>query len=189
MPAGQARATGGHAVIPITAETPHGLCGERLSAFGGLTVLVKYLSLIEFKEVFDSAYIGPARQAMLGCRKMVLGIIMVVFVGFQRIGQIALLRDDPLITGILKVDRLPAASTFWRYLVSLGQDQAASLLVLMGLMRGRVWHLAGYRPRRIRINIDTTVSTVYGDIEQACKGRFPDPGGKWVGAFSCQARV
>ena len=62
VPAGQARATGGHAVIPITAETPHGLCGERLSTFGGLTVLVKYLSPIEFKEVFDSAYIGPRQS-------------------------------------------------------------------------------------------------------------------------------
>ena len=178
MPAGNARATGGHDVIPITAETPHGICGERLSAFGGLTILVKYLSLIEFKEVFDFAYVRPARQAMLGCRKMVLGIIIMVFVGFQRIGHMALLRDDPLITGILKVDRLPAASTFWRYLVSLGQDQAASLLVLMGLMRGRVWHLAGYKPRRIRINIDTTVSTVYGDIEQACKGHNTKHRGK-----------
>ena len=164
--------------IPITADTPHGLCGERLSAFGGLMILVKFLSLIEFKDAFDFSYARPVRKAALGCYKMTLGIIIMIFVGFQRIGHIASLRYDPMITGILNVSRLPVVSTFWRYLVSLGHDQEESLLMLMGLIRGRVWHLAGYHPDRIRINIDTTVSTVYGETEQACKGHNTKHRGK-----------
>jgi hypothetical protein len=32
----------------ITASTPYGVCGERLSAFGGLLALIKFLDLIGF---------------------------------------------------------------------------------------------------------------------------------------------
>jgi len=157
-------------VVPITAETPYGLCSERLSSFGGLTILVKFLDLIDFKGVFSEIYIRPVRKTALGCYKMVLGILIMLFVGYQRISHIASIREDPIICGILKVIRLPAVSTFWRYLISLGEEQSQSVLKMMREIRSRVWHIAGYHPKRIRVNIDTTVSTVYGDIEKAHKG-------------------
>jgi hypothetical protein len=46
----------------ITASTPYGTCTERLSPFGGLLGLIKFLDLIKFEEVFDRVYLGPRTQ-------------------------------------------------------------------------------------------------------------------------------
>lgn len=160
-------------VLPVTAETPYGLCTERLSGFGGLTIFIKFLDLINVKEVFTEQYISPERKTKLGCYEMVLGVLIMIFVGYQRISHIASIRMDPLVCGILKVSKLPVVSTFWRYLASLTEVHSQALLWVMRELRSRVWHIAGYHPRRIRVNIDTTTSTVYGNIEKAQKGYNP----------------
>jgi hypothetical protein len=162
----------------IGPNTPHDVCSERMTAFGGLLALVKFLDLIMFKDVFEKAYVSPPRRTELGCYRMVLGLLMMLFVGFQRIGHIKYLREDSMIAGILKVARLPAVSTFWRYLRSLKIIQSQALLRIMAVLRQRVWQLAGYHPKRVSINIDTTVATVYGQIQGACKGHNTKHRGK-----------
>ena len=132
----------------IGPETPHDVCSERMTAFGGLLALVKFLDLIMFKDVFEKLYVSPPRRTELGCYRMVLGLLMMLFVGFQRIGHIKYLREDSMIAGILKVARLPAVSTFWRYLRSLKIIQSQALLRIMAVLRRRVWQLAGYQPQR-----------------------------------------
>jgi hypothetical protein len=164
--------------LRIGPNTKHDVCSEQMTAFGGLLALVKFLDLIKFKDVFKDIYVSPPRKPILGCYRMVLGLLIMLFVGFQRIGHIKYLREDSMITGILKVPVLPAVSTFWRYLQSLKIVQSQSLLRLMAALRARVWQLVGYRPRRVRVNIDTTVATVYGDIQGACKGHNTKHRGK-----------
>jgi hypothetical protein len=161
-------ASGRH--VCITAETPYRECSERLTAFGGLIALVKFLDLIGFEKVFRATYVHPKRQPKLGDYRMVLGKLMLLFIGFQRMGHFEYVRRDAMVCGILRVKVLPAVSTFWRYLRSLTIVQSASLLRLSGALRERVWSLCGYTPRRVTVNIDTTVSTVYGTIEGARKG-------------------
>ena len=162
----------------IGPNTPYDVCSERMTAFGGLLPLVKFLDLINYKDVFDEVYVSPPRKTKLGGYRMVLGMLMMLFVGFQRIGHIKYLRQDSMIAGILKVARLPAVSTFWRYLQSLKIIQSQALLRIMAVLRGRVWKLAGYHPKRVSINIDTTVATVYGAIQGACKGHNTKHRGK-----------
>ena len=157
-------------VLAVTAETPYGICSERLSAFGGLDILVKFLDLIAVRDVFEQTFVKPLRKPVLGCYRMFLGMLIMLFVGYQRLHHIAALQKDPMITGLLKVSTLPVVSTFWRYLASLGGRQADSILLLMRELRSRVWHSIDYHPSRIRVNIDTTVSTVYGNLEHARVG-------------------
>jgi hypothetical protein len=109
---------------------------------------------------------------------MVLGILMLLFIGFQRLGQFLYIREDSLLCGILKVRRLPVVSTFWRYLRSLGLVQSQSLLRIHAAVRERVWQLVDYQPRQVTVNLDTTVATVYGQIEGARKGHNPKHRGK-----------
>jgi len=162
----------------IGPSTPHNVCSERMTAFGGLLALVKFLDLVKFKEIFDELYVSPPRRTELGCYRMMLGLLMMLFVGFQRIGHIKYLREDSMIAGILKVARLPAVSTFWRYLQSLKIIQSQALLRIMATLRIRVWKLAGYKPTKVGINIDTTVGTVYGAIQGARRGHNPKHRGK-----------
>jgi len=42
------------------------------------------LDLIDFAEIFDSAYIAPRRDPKLGHYSMVAGILMLLFIGFNR---------------------------------------------------------------------------------------------------------
>lgn len=164
--------------VRITAETPYGECSERLTAFGGLLALVKFLDLIGLEPAFAAHYVHPKREPKLGGYRMVLGILMLLFIGFQRLGHFAYVRYDPMVCGMLRVAALPAVSTFWRYLRTLSIVQSAALLRLGAALRARVWALCAYRPTRVTVNIDTTVSTVYGAIEGARKGHNPKHRGK-----------
>lgn len=165
-------------IVSINAETRYGECSERLTAFGGLLALVKFIDLIDFEGVFEQKYVHPKRSVKLGGYRMVTGILMLLFIGFQRLGHFAYIRGDSMICGIMKVGILPAVSTFWRYLRSIGIVQSAALLRMHEPLRRKVWELCAYRPSKVTVNMDTTVSTVYGDIEGACKGHNAKHRGK-----------
>ena len=111
----------------ITAETPYETCEERMTAYGGLLPLLKVLDLIGFKSAFEERYVPPQRWCELGDRGMVTGFLALLFIGFQRLGHFEFIRQDPMVCGALRVARLPAATTFWRYLRSLGIVQSQSL--------------------------------------------------------------
>ena len=154
----------------INAFTPYGLSETRLTAFGGLLPLIKFLKIVDFHEVLLKYYTSPRRKTKLGCYKMLTGFLMLIFVGFQRINHFEYIRTDTLICSFLGLMKLPAVSTFWRYLASLTYNQARSILRISGIIRERVWREFNKCYDRIHINIDTTVATVYGDIEGARKG-------------------
>ena len=162
----------------ITPDTPYGECTERLTAFGGLLALVKFLDLLGFEKGFEGHYVAPRRRSELGDYRMVLGMLTMLFIGFQRLGHLAYVRTDAMVCGVLRVAALPVVSTFWRYLTSLGIIQSAALLRLGGALRAKAWALCDYAPRRVTVNIDTTVATVYGAIEGARKGHNTKHRGK-----------
>jgi hypothetical protein len=164
--------------VKITPDTPYTHCSERLTAFGGLLALVKFLDLIGFEQACAQHYVHPKREAKLGGYRMVLGMLLLLFIGFQRLGHFTYVRRDAMVCGILRVAVLPAVSTFWRYLGALTIVQSAALLKLGGALRAKVWELCGYAPGRVTVNIDTTVSTVYGAIEGARQGHNTKHRGK-----------
>lgn len=154
----------------INASTAYETCTEQLSPFGGLLALIKFLDLVNFHKIFDSAYQKPPRNPKRGHYLMMVGILMLLFIGFNRIWHFVYVRIDAILCGFFSVTRLPAASTFWRYVDSLGINQAKSLLKMMSILRERVWQLCGFTFYRIRVDIDTTVKTVYGNQQGARKG-------------------
>lgn len=136
-----------------------------MSAYGGLLGLLKVLDLIGFKTAFEEGYSPPRRRCELGDQGMVSGFLLLLFIGFQRLGHFEYIRQDPLVCGALKVERLPAASTFWRYLRSLCIVQSKSLLRVSARLRERVWAQLGWAPEMVSVDIDTTTATVYGEVE------------------------
>jgi hypothetical protein len=56
----------------IGASTAYGFCRERLSPFGGLLGLVKFLDLVRFQEIFEGFYKPPERLPEMGHYPMVL---------------------------------------------------------------------------------------------------------------------
>jgi len=154
----------------INASTAFETCTEQLSPFGGLLALIKFLDLVDFREIFHFAYRAPTREPKLGHYSMMTGILMLLFIGFNRIWHFVYVRLDAMLCGFFNVTRLPAASTYWRYVDSLGLNQARSVLKIADALRERVWKLCRLQYARIRIDIDTTVKTLFGEQQGGRKG-------------------
>jgi hypothetical protein len=58
------------------------------------------------------------------------------------------IRLDAMVCGFFQLPRLPAASTFWRYVDNLSINQARSILKLSSALRERAWQLCALRYRR-----------------------------------------
>ena len=162
----------------IDASTAYDTCSEQLSPFGGVLPLVKFLDLIGFQGIFNSTYKAPSRKPKLGHYKMVVGILMLLFIGFNRIWHFSYLRLDAMLCGFFQLPRLPVASTFWRYLNSLGINQANSLVRLMALMRQHAWKLCDLNYMRVCVDIDTTVETLFGNQQGGRRGHNTKNRGK-----------
>lgn len=68
---------------------------------------------------------------------------------------------------------LPAAGTFWRYVDSLGINQTRSILNTTSALRERLWQQPNLEYRKIHVNVDTTVESLYGDQQGGRKGITP----------------
>jgi hypothetical protein len=162
----------------ISASTHYETCSEQLSPFGGALALIKFFDLIKFEEIFEQVYHKPKREPQLGNYKMVVGIVMLVFIGFNRLAHFAYIRADAMLCGFFRVISLPVVSTFWRYVNSLGINQANSLLKIMSILRERAWQQCRLSYRRIHVDIDTTVETLYGNQQGGRKGHNTSHRGK-----------
>lgn len=162
----------------INASTRYETCTEQLSPFGGVLSLIKFFDLVNFQEIFSSTYVEPTRKPKLGHYLMFTGILMLLFIGFNRIWHFVYVQLDAMLCGFFRVTKLPVASTFWRYVNSLGINQANSLLKVMCVLRERVWQLAGFTYARIGVDIDTTVKTLYGHQQGGRKGHNTKNRGK-----------
>ena len=162
----------------INASTVFETCTEQISPFGGLLGLIKFLDLIHLEEIFKNLYIAPRRKVKLGNYRMFIGILMLLFIGFNRIWHFTFIRLDAIICGFFQLTQLPVASTFWRYVNSLGINQANSLLKIMSVLRERVWQLCGFTYQMIHISTDTTVETLYGHQQGGRKGHNTKNRGK-----------
>ena len=162
----------------INASTVFETCTEQITPFGGLLGLIKFLDLIQFEEIFDHLYRAPRRKVKLGNYRMVMGILMLIFIGFNRLWHFTYIRLDAIICGFFNLTRLPAASTFWRYVDSLGINQAHSFLKIMSVLRERVWQLCGLSYEKVHLSTDTTVETLYGHQQGGRKGHNTKNRGK-----------
>ncbi len=163
----------------IGPNTKYETCTERLTPFGGELGLIKFLDLFQFEAIFEELYLAPSRKPKLGHYKMVLGFILLLFIGFSRLWHFFYIRIDPVISATLGVNKLPHVSTFWRYLDSLGINQAQPLLKIAAALREGVWARCGLAFKTIHIDIDTTVETVYGEnLQGALKGHNTKHRGK-----------
>ena len=87
----------------INASTVFETCTEQITPFGGLLGLIKFIDLIKLEEIFDHLYIAPRRKVKLGNYRMVLGILMLLFIGFNRIWHFTYIRLDAMVCGFFSL--------------------------------------------------------------------------------------
>jgi hypothetical protein len=173
---------GAETVIPkpikIGASTPFDFQGANLTPYGGLLPVAAMLEKLQFPELLQQhVTIKRLTTSMPGFR-FILAMILALYVGWSRLNHFQFLQREPMLTGILGVEELPAQSTFWRFLASLHLVVARQLLEVGRHMRQRVWEAAHVELKEVTLDTDTTVQTVYGRQMGARKGYNPKHRGK-----------
>ena len=162
----------------IAASTHFDFQGKNLTPYGGLFPVATMLERLGFEKLLNETLTVTRIPRVMTIYQFVLGMVLAIYVGFARLNHLRFVAQDPMLTGILKVSRLPGQSVFWRFLASLNLNLAGQLLQLQRILRERVWAAAHVGLTSITLDTDTTVHTLYGRQMGARKGYNPKNKGK-----------
>ena len=146
----------------INASTPFDFTGKNLTPYGGLLPVITMLEKLGFQSLVEQTVTSKRMPRAMDLYRFVLGIVLSLYIGFPRLNQLSFIARDPILTGILKVAKLPVQSTFWRFVNALHLNVAGQMLTIMRIMRERVWAAANVKLETVTIDTDTTVHTLYG---------------------------
>lgn len=162
----------------IGASTPYDFEAKNLTAYGGLLPVATMLEKLGFQQLVEETLTVKRITRAMPMYQFVLAIVLAVYVGFSRLHHLRFLEREPMLTGILKILRLPPQCTFWRFLASLHLGIAAQLLEVQRRMRERVWEAAHVRLAVVTLDTDTTVHTLFGNQMGGRKSYNPKNKGK-----------
>ena len=162
----------------IGASTPYDFNGKNLTPYGGLLPVITMLEKLGFQSLVEQTITSERIPRAMDMCRFVLGIVLGLYIGFSRLNQLRFIAGDPIVMGILKVTRLPVQSTFWRFVNGLHLNVARQILIIMRIMRERVWAAANVKLEVVTIDTDTTVHTLYGQQMGGRKSYNPKNRGK-----------
>ena len=162
----------------IGASTPYDFTSRNLTAYGGLLPIATMLERLGFQSLVEETLTIQRLTRAMPVYQFVLAMVLALYVGFARLNHLRFLEREPMLTGILKVLRLPPQSTFWRFLASLHLSVAGQILKLQRVLRQRVWEAAHIQLKVVTIDTDTTVHTVFGNQMGGRKSYNPKNRGK-----------
>jgi hypothetical protein len=156
----------------ITGKAENSFTHERLTHYAGLGVLWDYIAsngLIRLlNKIFPTIQYNSVKFSNV---QLLLSIVLAHLSGIHRLVRIEHFTNDPLVSHLLGLKTKIEDSTIKNRLLKLGERGACLLQEgLFSLMRQ--W-LGKNHLRRITIDCDSTVSTVYGKQEGAAKGYNP----------------
>src|ERR1700674_4870650 len=170
------------AVIPepnkIGASTPYDFEAKNLTAYGGLLPVATMLEKLAFQQLIEETLTVKRVTRAMPMYQFILAMVLAIYVGFSRLHHVQFLAREPMLTGILKVLRLPPQCTFWRFLASLHLGVAGQLLEVQRRMRERVWEAAHVGLSVVTLDTDTTVHTLFGNQMGGRKSYNPKNKGK-----------
>jgi Transposase DDE domain group 1 len=162
----------------IGGSTLYDFNGRNLTPYGGLLPVITMLEKLGFQSLVEQTVTSKRIPRSMDLYRFVLGIVLGLYIGFARLNQLRFIARDPILTGILKVTKLPVQSTFWRFVNALHLNVARQMLVVMRTMRERVWEAANVKLEVVTIDTDTTVHTLYGQQMGGRKSYNPKNKGK-----------
>ena len=162
----------------INASTPYDFSAKSLTPYGGLLPVITMLEKLDFRPLVEETFTSKRIFRVMDLYRFVLSILLGLYIGFPRLNQLRFIARDPILTGILKVGRLPVQSTFWRFVNALHRNVARQILNITRTMRERVWAAANVKLEAVTIDTDTTVHTLYGRQMGGRKGYNPKNKGR-----------
>src|ERR1017187_4361266 len=129
----------------INASTPYDFNGRNLTPYGGLLPVITMLDKLGFQALVEQTLTSKRIPRAMDLYRFVLGIVLGLYIGFPLLSQLRFIAPDPILTGILKVGKLPGQSTCWRFVNALHLNVARQMLTIMRAMRERVWEAANVK--------------------------------------------
>jgi hypothetical protein len=157
----------------ITSNTAYDFRGKQMTAFGGSFLVGSLIERLDIIGLINER-LTSRRKTHMPASKLIVAIVILVMLGFERLQHIVHLSRDSIILRILGVDKLPVQSTMWRFLNrSLCKHNERQLQGILHEVRHRVWKLANIKPAKIHIDTDTTSTIAYGNQDGAKVGYCP----------------
>jgi len=162
----------------INSSTPYNFSGKSLTPYGGLLPVITMLEKLGFQTLVEETVTSKRIPRAMDLYRFMLGIVLGLYIGFPRLNQLRFIARDPILTGILKVTKLPVQSTFWRFVNALHLNVARQILTVLRTLRERVWAAANVKLEIVTLDTDTTVHTLYGQQMGGRKSYNPKNKGK-----------
>src|SRR3979411_2646504 len=122
----------------INASTHYDFNGKNLTPYGGLLPVITMLEKLDFQPLVEETLTSKRIPRAMDLYQFVLGIVLGLYIGFPRLNQLRFVARAPILTGILKITKLPVQSTVWRFVHALHRHVARQILAMMRAMRERV---------------------------------------------------
>ena len=90
------------------------------------------LERLGFQQLVEETLTVKRGTRAMSMYQFVLAMVLAAYVGFSRLYHLRFIAREPMLTGILKVWRLPPQCAFWRFLASLHLGIARQLLTVQG---------------------------------------------------------
>jgi hypothetical protein len=113
--AGRGAASDNPEPLKIGGSTPYDFRGRNLTAYGGLLPVVTMLEKLGFQQLVEDTLAIKRQTRAMPVYQFVLAIVLKLYIGFSRLNHFRFLEREPMLTGILKVLRVPPQCTFWRF--------------------------------------------------------------------------
>lgn len=149
---------------------------KRATGFGGFNMLADFMDFFGFSEIVSRHLeIEKARWADYPLANMIEMMVQGYACGLQRPYHFEAIQDDPLITYKLGLERLPDDTLFNKDLRRFDSEEKVRQLLRVH------WDVVGAhftKPKRLVIDFDSTVETVYGNQENSAVGYNPHKHGR-----------
>jgi hypothetical protein len=162
----------------IGASTPFDFSGKNLTPYGGLLPVATMLEKLGFQALMEETVTVKRLTKVMSGYQFLLAMVLGLYIGFSRLNHLRFVARDPILTGVLKIVRLPPQCTLWRFMAALHGSVAQQILTVQGQMRRRVWEAANVKLKIATLDTDTTVHTLYGQQMGARKSYNPKNKGK-----------
>ncbi|HOA81970.1 MAG TPA: IS1380 family transposase [Defluviitaleaceae bacterium] len=153
-------------------KTQSSFSAERLTQYGGLSVLFKFIEKCDIPSLFDDLFPTFKHNATkYSTTQVLLSFLCSALCGVKRISNIETFTKDVLIKTILGLKKHIDEDTLSKRISSLGQKGA--ILLHERLLTFNKSYLDSLSLQRITLDLDSTEQTVYGHQDGAAKGYNP----------------
>jgi hypothetical protein len=94
------------------ASTPFDFGAKNLTPYGGLFPVATMLEKLDFKKLIEETLTIHRLPRAMSIYQFLMVMVLAIYIGFSHLNHLRFVAQDPILTGILQVAKLPPQCTF-----------------------------------------------------------------------------